>query len=63
MSSATIVIVLELDESADCPSGSAAVAGGSPRQFHGWLGLATAIAALTHSSDTSSTPPTKGATA
>jgi hypothetical protein len=48
MGNAAVTIVLELDESADCPSGTATVAGGAAREFHGWLGLAEAIAALTH---------------
>lgn len=51
MSTTTIVIVLEHDDAADCPSGSATVAGGEPREFHGWLGLAAAITALTHAGD------------
>jgi hypothetical protein len=47
MSNATIVIVLDLDEPADCPHGTATAAGGESRDFHGWLGLAAAIEALT----------------
>jgi len=47
MPTTTIVIVLELDGLADCPSGHASVAGSEPQEFHGWLGLATAIDALT----------------
>jgi hypothetical protein len=46
MTTTSIVVVLELDLSADCPSGSAAVSGREPREFHGWLGLAAAINAL-----------------
>jgi len=48
MSITTIEIVLELD-AADHPLGTAAVPGGEPRSFHGWLGLVTTIAALTRS--------------
>jgi hypothetical protein len=48
MGNAAVTIVLELDESADCPSGTATGPGGAAREFHGWLGLAEAIAALTH---------------
>ena len=46
MTITTIVVVLELDDTADCPSGSASAAGGETRTFHGWLGLAAAIDAL-----------------
>jgi hypothetical protein len=48
MSTTTIEIVLELDAN-DCPTGTAAAAGQEPRRFHGWLGLVTAIGALTRS--------------
>jgi hypothetical protein len=60
MSTTTIVIVLDLDDAADCPSGSAAVAGGEAREFHGWLGLAAAIKALASGSLSTSTPLTEG---
>jgi len=46
MSTATTVITLSLDETADCPSGTATTARGESRAFHGWLGLAAAIQAL-----------------
>lgn len=46
MSATTILILVELDDAADCPSGSATVPGGEPREFYGWLGLAAAIKAL-----------------
>jgi hypothetical protein len=48
MSATTVVIVLHLDDLADRPSGTATAAGAEPRSFHGWLGLAAAIEALTH---------------
>lgn len=41
-----ITIVLELDESADTPVGSARLPDGTCRPFHGWLGLAEAIDSL-----------------
>ena len=46
MSKATIVIVVELEEQADCPTGSAISIDGRTRRFHGWLGAATAITEL-----------------
>ena len=70
MSDATVVIVLELDPAADCPCGSATVAGGAPRTFHGWLGLAAAIESLTggctgrpRPADIDEHTPTRGGTA
>ena len=39
----TVTIVLELDTSADCPSGCARFQDGTAREFHGWLGLAAAL--------------------
>jgi hypothetical protein len=45
MTLATIRIVLELD-AADHPVGTAALPGGEPHAFHGWLELVTTIAAL-----------------
>ncbi len=53
MTTTTIVIDLDHDEDVDCPSGTATVAGAEPRRFHGWLGLAAAIEALTQPIDTS----------
>lgn len=47
MAGMSITIVLELDEEADCPVGSARLPDGSRHPFHGWLGLAEAIDALT----------------
>jgi hypothetical protein len=46
MAPTTITIVLELDVSTDCPSGSARLQDGIAREFHGWLGLATALDSL-----------------
>jgi hypothetical protein len=46
MGRTTITIVLELDESTDCPSGSARLQDGTAREFHGWLGLAAALDSL-----------------
>jgi len=46
MARTTITIVLELDESTDCPSGSARLQDGTAREFHGWLGLAAALDSL-----------------
>jgi hypothetical protein len=43
----TIEIVLDLEESLDHPRGTAALPDGTPRPFHGWLGLAAAIESLT----------------
>ena len=48
--SVTIVLVLELQPGADIPAGSARLPGGTPRRFHGWLGLAEAIDSLTGTS-------------
>jgi hypothetical protein len=49
MSSTSIVIVLELElnQPADCPTGRIGLQGRATRVFHGWLGLAEAITALT----------------
>jgi hypothetical protein len=47
MSTATIVIVLELGEPLDHPRGTAGLPDGEPRPFHGWLGLTAAIESLT----------------
>lgn len=41
-----ITIVLELDDSADTPVGTARLPDGTCRPFHGWLGLAEAIDSL-----------------
>jgi len=46
MAHRSITIVLELDEAADSPSGSARLPDGTTRDFHGWLGLADVITAL-----------------
>ena len=46
MSTATIVIVLDLDAAFDCPRGTAIAADGASRDFHGWLGLASTIEVL-----------------
>jgi hypothetical protein len=46
MAHTTITIVLELDESTDCPSGSARLRDGTAVEFHGWLGLAAALDSL-----------------
>jgi len=43
MARTTITIVLELDESTDCPCGSARLQDGTSREFYGWLGLAAAL--------------------
>ena len=51
MTITTIHVVLELDDTTDCPSGTATAHGGEPRAFHGWLGLAAAIDALTRARD------------
>jgi hypothetical protein len=42
----SITIVLELDDTADTPVGSARLLDGPCRTFHGWLGLAEAIDSL-----------------
>lgn len=49
MARTTITIVLELDESTECPSGSARLPDGTARKFHGWLGLAAALDSLARS--------------
>ena len=41
-----ITIVLELDDETESPAGRAALADGTSRDFHGWLGLTEAIDAL-----------------
>ena len=46
MAHTTITIVLELDESTDCPSGRARLQDGTAREFHGWLGLAATLDSL-----------------
>ena len=46
MARTTTTIVLELDQTTDCPSGSARLTDGTSRDFHGWLGLAEAIDVL-----------------
>lgn len=43
MATTTITLVLELDETTDCPSGHIRLADGSACEFHGWLGLAEVI--------------------
>ena len=55
MARTSITIVLELDEATDSPSGSARLADGTTREFHGWLGLAAAIESLARMS-ASATP-------
>ena len=55
MARTSITIVLELDETADCPAGSARLPDGPSREFHGWLGLTEAIDSLM-SSPVSVTP-------
>ena len=50
MARTSITIVLELDEATDSPSGSARLADGTSRDFHGWLGLAEAIDSLARAS-------------
>ena len=55
MARTSITIVLELDETTDCPAGSARLPGGTSRDFHGWLGLAEAIDSLART-PTSVTP-------
>jgi hypothetical protein len=47
MASPSVTLVLELEDT-DTPSGTARLPGGRRRQFHGWLGLAAAINALTN---------------
>jgi hypothetical protein len=47
MTITTIVVVLELDDTADSPSGNATGPTGESQAFHGWLGLAAAIDVLT----------------
>jgi hypothetical protein len=47
MTTTTITLVLELDETTDSLSGRVRLADGSDREFHGWLGLAEVIDALT----------------
>lgn len=51
MARTTITIVLELDASTDCPSGSARLQDGITREFHGWLGLAAALDSLARTPD------------
>ena len=49
MARTQIAIDLELDETGDCPVGTAHLADGTSRAFHGWLALAQAIDAFTAS--------------
>jgi hypothetical protein len=58
MTKSTIVILVELDGKADCPTGSAVSIEGHTRPFHGWLGLATAITELARLDDPSAQPHT-----
>lgn len=58
MTRTTITIVLELDDSTDCPSGSARLQDGTAREFHGWLGLSAALDSLARTSR--STTPAAG---
>lgn len=46
MATTTLTIVVELDNTEDCPAGSARLPGGPSREFHGWLGLTEAIDSL-----------------
>jgi hypothetical protein len=46
MARTSISIELDLDGPADSPAGTAALANGTVRTFHGWLGLTEAIVAL-----------------
>ena len=50
MARTSITIVLELDETTDHPAGTARLADGTSRDFHGWLGLAEAIDVLARTS-------------
>lgn len=50
MTTTTITLVLELDETTDSLSGRVRIADGSDREFHGWLGLAEVIDSLTRAS-------------
>ena len=50
MTTTTIALVLELDETTDTLSGRVRLADGSEREFHGWLGLAEVIDSLTRAS-------------
>ena len=51
MARTSITIVLELDETTDGPAGRARLPDGTPREFHGWLGLAEAIDSLARTSE------------
>lgn len=50
MTTATITLVLELDETTDSLSGRVRLGDRSEREFHGWLGLAEVIDSLTRAS-------------
>jgi hypothetical protein len=50
MASPCLTLVLELSET-DTPSGTARLPGGPRLEFHGWLGLASAITSLANSSE------------
>ena len=43
MADTTLTIVLDLEATADRPTGTARLPDGTSRTFHGWLGLAEAI--------------------
>ena len=60
MAHTTITIVLELDESTDCPSGTARLPDGTAREFHGWLGLAAALDSLDRAPDPATTDTSNG---
>jgi hypothetical protein len=50
MTTTTITLVLDLDETTDSLLGRVRLADGNDREFHGWLGLAEVIDSLTRAS-------------
>lgn len=61
MARTQIALDLELDETGDCPVGTARLPDGTSRAFQGWLELAQAIDAFTATNRPSdATPPADG---
>ena len=60
MARTQIAIDLELDETADCPVGTARLPDGTSRAFHGWLELAQAIDAFTAGNGPTTPSPANG---
>jgi hypothetical protein len=58
MARTSITVDLDFDETIDSPSGTARLADGTSRTFHGWLALAEAIGAFATRPAPDDTTPT-----